>query len=215
MADYCAVSDVYRWIPPGSVPTPARLVSSVATSTEVLSLDGHGFADDAELVFRADAGGSLPWPLVAGTTYYAIELTDSTFSVASAAGGSAINLTTVGENVLVIGELPWSSWITWASSRIEDALTGHAVPLDGPPYPPTVVEYTAGLTAEQALAFGGVGTELIAKRLDRVRADFDRWRKGATIRGTNAPSASNLAIRSTVTSSDPRGWASRGNGVLP
>lgn len=215
MADYCAQADVYRWIPPGSIPNPARLISDVATGTEIMTLDGHGFIDDLELIFRADAGGTLPSPLVAGTTYYAIVVTDSTFQVSASAGGAAVNLTTAGTNVLVISELPWADWITRASARMDDTMPSHSVPLDAP-YPEIVVHYTAGLVAQMAMHYSGQDSAGVQAALDRAYKDLDRWRKGATIRGTVVPSEANLAISSGVTSTDPRSWIpSAGNGYIP
>lgn len=211
---YCEPTDVYLWIPEGSVPTPRRLLSAVSAATDVMSLDGHGFAADAELLFRAEAGGSLPSPLVEGTAYYAAPLTDSTFSVAATAGGSVVNLTTAGSNVVVISEIPWARWIAIATDRIDGMLFGHRTPLDAP-YPASVTYYAAGLVAEMALGFAGAQTASIIERLKVAHLEFERWRKGATIRGAVVPAAANKAIRGTVTASDPRGWAARGNGVLP
>ena len=42
-----------------------------------VTLDEHAFATNDPLTFRAQAGGSLPAPLVEGTTYYAIEVDDA------------------------------------------------------------------------------------------------------------------------------------------
>ena len=58
---YCTEADLYDYgLPRGSLPNPGRIVAEVASGTEILTLDGHGFRDDSELLFRAEAGGSLP-----------------------------------------------------------------------------------------------------------------------------------------------------------
>lgn len=219
MSSYCETGDVYRWIPPGSVQPPVRLISNVATGTEILTLNGHGFVTGDLVTFRAEAGGSLPDPIVVGTTYYVIVLTDSTFSVTATAGGVAIDLTTEGENVVIVRQLPWTQWIAEASNEIECTLPAHAVPLDVDPvtgtYPAIVVAYTAGLVAEKALAFAGVSSVGISERLRNVRNELSAWRKGIPIRGDVVPPRTNLAIRSGATDADPRGWSSRGDGRIP
>jgi hypothetical protein len=207
MSSYCTQTDVYRWIPRGSVQNPAPLVSDVNTTTDVMSLDGHGFADDDELIFRAESGGTLPTGIVAGTTYYAIVVTDATFSVAATAGGSAINLSGSGTNFSVGIQAPWAAWIVDASGEIDNTLPAHVVPLSAP-YPPVVVSYAAGLVAEMALAWSGVVSNGLNDRMVRVRSEVALWRKnGLPMRGTNAPSNSaNMAISAGSTSVDPRGW---------
>lgn len=191
------------------------MVASVGTSTDVFTLDGHGLDDDDEVTLRPEAGGTMPAPLVAGTTYYAIRLSDATFSLAATAGGAAINLTTAGENVALITVAPWAKWIEEASNEIECTLPSAAVPLTAP-YPAIVTAYAAGLVAEKALAFCGVVSTGLAERLKNVRAELAVWRsKGLVIRGATIPSAANLSVRSTVSAADPRGWVQNGNGVLP
>ena len=205
MSSYATIADVYRWIPKGSVQNPARLITNLNTTTEILSLDGHGMTLDDELTFRAESGGTMPTGIVEGTTYYAIPLTDSTFSIAATTGGSAIDLSGTGTNVAVIVQLPWASWITAASARIDCTIPAHAAPL-AVPYPAIVVDYTAGLVAEMALAFSGATSTGLNERMVNVRAELKEWRRGIPIRGTDAPSSGNVAITGTVSSVDPRGY---------
>ena len=54
----------------------------------------HGLLSWSSLIFTTT--GTLPAPLIAGITYYAIVLSATTLSVASILGGSAITLTTAG-----------------------------------------------------------------------------------------------------------------------
>lgn len=213
MSALCSITDVYDWIQPGTVPTPARLVSSVATDTEIITLDGHGLATDDIVTFRTE-GGTLPSPLADGTTYYAIRLTDATFSVATAAGGGALNLTTSGSGVLVIIPLPWTRWIEVSSAEVENELAAHLVPITGT-VAPIIRAYVAGLVAEKATGRSNAVDPGLAARLIGVRKRFEKWAAGATIRGPNAPSTSTTTMRAGAIAADPRGWAQRGNGVLP
>ena len=208
---YCSSADVYQAFPPGSFPNPGRLVSDVATSTEILTLDGHGLTADAPLLFRAESGGSLPSPLVAGTTYYAIPLTDSTFSVAAAAAGAAINLTTAGSGVVLIVNLPWDAKITEASSMIDDMLVAHVVPLD--PVPETIKRLTAELAGELMLQFCGSGSAALTDRIAATQKILDRMSKGANLRDPMIPEPANLTITAT-SGNTPRAWYPTG-GTLP
>ena len=216
MSAYCEIADVYNWIPRGSVQNSARLLGSVATATDVITLDGHGLETDDPITFRADAGGELPTGLVEATTYYAIKLTDTTLSVAAAAAGSAIDLTSEGSNTLLIAPVPWVAWIAAASARMESTLPAHAVPLEAP-FPEIVIVYTAGLVAVKALLWSGnAGPPGFTEEMERVRAELKEWRKnGIPIRGAIVPTSANRAISGGAAASDVRGWAGRGDTVLP
>lgn len=54
----------------------------------------HGLAEDSPIVFTTT--GTLPAPLVSGTTYYVTNPTQNTFQVSATPGSSAIPLTTTG-----------------------------------------------------------------------------------------------------------------------
>ena len=211
MSSYCTISDVYRWIPRGSVQNPARLVD-VDTTTDTLTLDGHGLESGDEVQFRPESGGALPTGLVEGTSYYALVTSESTFQVAASVGGPAIDLSGTPSNVLCVVQLPWAAWIEEASNEVECTMPAHVVPLSAP-YPAVVVAYTAGLVAETALAYSGVASASIADRLTRVRAELATWRKqGVPIRGAVRPASSNLAIVGSR-ATDPRGWIPSGGGL--
>jgi hypothetical protein len=202
---YCTPANVYEWLPRGSVSAQPLLVASVDVSANTFTINGHGLADDDALTFRAEAGGSLPSPLVAGTTYYANVSSDSVFSVSASCGGADVNLTTAGENVVAVVALPWSRWIESASAEVEQLLPAHCVPLDAP-YPEPVISYTAGLVAGKALSFCGVSSASIEAGLERVRRELDTWRKNVPLRGAIVPPSANQAVRATTTNTDPRGW---------
>ena len=212
MSAYCTQSDVEFRCPPEQLPRPARLVS-VSVSTDACTLDGHGIADESPISFRAESGGSLPAPLSAGTTYYAIRLTGATFQISTTAGGDAIDLTTAGESVLVVKEIPWDQAITWASAMIDDSLVGSAPPLTSP-YPQIVTEVAAELAAEWLRQWAGVRSAQLAERISWAQTRLDRWSKGVPIRGTNAPESGNTAVRTSFSAVDVRGWV-RKQGSIP
>ena len=72
---------------------------SVADNTIALNADGTSFRAAFKTntpVTLGNFGGGAPAPLVAGTTYYIINNTGSTFQLAATSGGSAIDITTTG-----------------------------------------------------------------------------------------------------------------------
>lgn len=192
---YCDEADLYEFgVPRGGFPNPARPVT-VATGSEILSLEGHGFRDDSELVFRAEAGGGMPSPLAAGTTYYAKVLTLDTFQVAAATGGAAINITTAGSNVLVSTPLPALQAIAWASEVIDNMLQGNVTPLD--PVPQIVRATCADLAAARLLQLTGGGTIDLAAKLQQTNANLAMWRKGSPLVGVTGKQAQ-LAVTASA-----------------
>lgn len=69
------------------------VVESVDTSTDRVTVTGHGLGNTTEIRF---SGSDLPAPLVAGTWYYVRSGTANDFQVAATSGGAAINLTSAG-----------------------------------------------------------------------------------------------------------------------
>lgn len=67
-----------------------RAVTGVA-ATDVLTLAGHGYVLNDPVVLQSLVGGA---GLVAGTTYYARDVTANTFTLASVPGGGAVDFTT-------------------------------------------------------------------------------------------------------------------------
>lgn len=210
MASYCAQADLYQYgLPRGSVPNPGRLVNSASAGTNALSLDVHGFALNDVVSFRAESGGALPAPLVAGTEYYAIPLTEATFAVAATSGGAAIDLTNAGSRIVVVAPLPFASAIAWASSMIENMLPAHVVPLEAP-YPDIIVMTCAELAAGRLLALKGVASKSLSDIVDAANARLARWAKGIPLRGSSVPTAANLAVGISAGLRDSRGWRTYG-----
>lgn len=206
MASYATVADLYAYgLPRGSAPNPGRLAAAINSTTNAITLRDHGFAADDPITLRAEAGGSLPSPLAANTTYYALPLTADTLQLAATAGGAAIDLTTTGSRVLLISPLPTAAAIAWASAVIDDMLPAHVVPLSEP-YPPIVVTTCAELAAAKLLGMQGVGVKSLGDLITMAQKRLERWSKNAPIRGENAPANAQVAASASVPYSDPRGW---------
>jgi len=231
MAGYCERTDLLAFLPSGGLPNVARMATANA-STNAIELDQHGLVDDQEVVFSADtaAGYSVPGGLTAGTTYYAIIVSTSRFKVAATAGGAAIDLTTAGDTFSVWVELPWSKWIDTGAATCESIIgtyAAHVLPLvpdtsrwpstNG--YDPVVVRANAAFAAFEGVG-ATAGIEVKNQLLDQIREITTRlteWAKRSPIRGIDASRTSpvNLAITASAGATDPRGWATRGNDVLP
>lgn len=203
---YCEPANLHDFgLPRGAVPNPGRVASSVSTASNWIELEGHGFASGDAVLFRAERGGVLASPLAAGVTYYALPVTDDTFRVSETVGGSAVDLTTEGEGVIVIAPLPILESISWASRLIDDMLPAHVVPLTAP-YPAIVVMTCAELASGKLLGSNGAKSKSLTEMVDFARTRLARWAKGVPIRGENAPKAANLAVVATLPYDDARGW---------
>lgn len=208
MAAYCAKSDLYLFgLPRGSIPNPGRNVLDVDSTANSITLGDHGF-DAGDLVsFRAEMGGSLPAPLVAGVSYYVLALTDDTFQVSSSEGGPALDLTTTGEGIVVYTRLPVDAAIAKGARVIDQALVNHAVPLTAP-YPELVVMTNAELAAGYLGYFSGGTSKSLADMTATANKRIEAWARGVTVRGeNNAPTErTNLAASAAVPYQDSRGW---------
>lgn len=212
MTAYCQPSDVYRFVAPGLLQVPARLISAVVGN--VLTLQGHGLSTDDPLSVRAESGGSLPTPLVAGTTYYAISLSPDTFEFAAAPGGAAITLGGTPSNVMLVPQMHWDGWIAECSAMLDQTVTAHTVPLLNPDgsTPEPVRLYTAALLAVRALAFCGRETQAVQEQLEFWSKKTNDWARGVPLRGVQVPTSANLSITRSARQVDPRGW-DRGRGL--
>ncbi len=210
-SEYCSPADLYRYgLPRGSLPNPGRLVTAADASANLIELDGHGFADDDELRVRVEdgvAGSALPGGLAEGTSYYAIPVSESTFKIAAAPGGAAIDLSSAGSNFFVWAPLPITSAIRAGAARINDLLPAHVVPLSAP-YPESVVRMNALLAIEYLLQYTGGANPGLAAMIADQKTDLLRWAAGVPLRGDIVPPAANLAA-SAKGLADPRGWTPR------
>lgn len=69
------------------------LTTSAAVS-DVITATGHDYSDGDVIQFATDT--TLPAPLVAGTNYYARDVSGGTFKVSATRGGAAIDITDTG-----------------------------------------------------------------------------------------------------------------------
>ena len=88
------VGTFYGAIPAGG--TSPRIFSVDDASTDVFDSDTHGFSDGWTVVFVAGPGG-LPGNITAGTIYYVRDATSNTFKVSATEGGSAVDLSSIGD----------------------------------------------------------------------------------------------------------------------
>ncbi|OFX05632.1 MAG: hypothetical protein A3E78_14510 [Alphaproteobacteria bacterium RIFCSPHIGHO2_12_FULL_63_12] len=217
MTAYATRRDLYRYgLPRGTLSSEGREVSSSVASTNVLTLTDHGFETDDEVLVRALEDGTLSAPLVAGTTYYAIRLTADTFSLATAAAGSAIDLTTNGTTMWISTELPFDDVLEFYSRFVDAFIPAHLVPLESP-CPVTVVALVAELAAKKLQLLAGVSSVVMTELELAAKAQLERWAKGLPLRDAAVTTSASKAISSTLSSvADPRGWhTSTGGGSIP
>lgn len=201
---YATRADLYRYgLPRGLLANPGRRCAAALAASDTFELDGHGFETDDALVFRVEGNGSLPSPLIAGTTYYAIRVSDSLFKVAATAAGAVIDLTANGTAVLVSTPLPVDETIERYSRFADRCLPAHAVPLSEP-VPVEIRALVAELSAKKLLLIRGQSSETMNEMEVGAQAQFKRMATGLPLRDGNATSSTNLAY-SDGGSSAPRG----------
>ncbi len=218
MTAYATARDLYTFgLRRGVLVNAGREVESSVASTNVLTLDGHMFETGDEVTFRTveGSGGTLSSPLVAGTVYYVIRLTDSTFSLSATDGGAAIDITSNGSVMMVKAELPVDALLEAYSRFVDDFVPAHLIPFTTPPV--TVVRIVCELTAAKLLSLSGQSSVSMTEAEVGAKAQLERWVKGLPIRDASATPSANRAIVSTLSASeDPRGWCgSGGSGTLP
>lgn len=102
--------------------------SGVNTSTDTLTVTGHGLSDNTAVTVTADTGGSLPGGLTAGTLYYVDSTGTDTVTLHTATpvgAGNKVDLTSTGSGTLrlrkcagsVYGVLTESSAVTIADGQ--------------------------------------------------------------------------------------------------
>jgi len=216
---YATQRDLYTYgLRRGVLSNPGREIETSIASTNVLTLDAHLFETDDQVTLRAIEGGTLSAPLVAGTSYFVIKLTDATFSLALTSGGAAIDLTTNGITMIVKpSTLPIDELLEAYSRFVDDFVPSHAVPMPAP-YDKTLVRIVSELTAAKLLSLTGQSSASMAEAELAAKAQLERWAKGLPLRAVEAANVStNRAVTSDFTAvSDPRGWSpSAGSGTLP
>lgn len=211
---YSTPADAVAFLPSGGLPNPAR-TATASSSGNWIESDGHNLTDGALVEVRAETGGSVPSPLVEGTTYYAKVLSPTRFQLAGTLGGAVIDLTTAGSNFVYWSPLPWDDWIEWADRVVDTFLPEHVYPLN--PVPEVARLASAELAAMRGLqATAGAAIDL-GGRIDAIGQRLARWVKSLPVRGltvqTHQPP--NLAVASSTGATDPRGWAGTDNTRIP
>ncbi len=211
---YTTRASVIRRLPIGGVPSEAGLVASAVASTNAITFDGHGLETDDPITLRAVDGGSLPAPIVEGTTYYARRLTHATFSLAATVGGSEIDLTTSGVSVVVLRAPDFDYWIGVYSRWADTSLPAHAVPMGRDAAVPAVVEcIVADLVAKRMFGVGGQASESLKDMEVASLAQLARFAAGMPLRDANVTAPTTLAASSSLgAAADLRGW---GTGAIP
>lgn len=204
---YCTVADLYLYgLPRGALSNPGRLAASASASTNTIALDQHGFVTGDEITLRAEGGGSLPAPLVAGAAYFVVAVGESAFSVAATPAGAVIDLTTPGARIVVTIKVSREAAIEFGTALINDKIPGHALPLTVP-YPPLVVMTCAELAVGKLLSITGSGSKSLGEVVDAAMKRLDRWATGVPVRGANPQASANAAVSATAPALDSRGWS--------
>ena len=222
MADdlYCSRADVTERLPPGAIGSRGELVASSSSSSNEIEFDGHGLETGTAVTVRAvdHTGATLPAPLEAGTTYYAIRLTNATFklatSSANATAGTAIDLTTSGVSVVVMREPQFDDVIEFYSRWADGILPGHLVPLEAPIHP-VVRGVVADCSAATMLHRGGQDSAVVTAAEIAGKAILERYAAGRVLRGAPVTASANLAITASASTTSERNWAPNGSGSLP
>jgi len=163
-AVYATRRDVFTYgAPRGSLGNPARAVASSLASTDTIELSEHGFVTDDAVTVRAFEGGTLSAPLVSGTTYYVIRVSDSEFKLSATAGGVAIDLTSDGVSMAVASDLPFDEVLEFYSRFVDPFIPAHLVPLTAP-YPKVVVGIVAQLAGKRLQILSGVSSASMTGR---------------------------------------------------
>ena len=224
---YCEHEDLYRYggLPRGVLAEQARPVASVDVTANSFELADHGLSLDDAVVMVLESGATAPSPIVAGTLYYALPVygRPDRLRLATAPGGGAIDITNAGAGAFGLlyddSEAKSEAARRYGSRQLDQYCVAHGVPFmrnsDGV-YPAQVVAFSAKLAVQELLRGLGRRIDSVWEAADGVRADLTKWQvTGVPFRDARATAATNLAIRGTIVNADPRGWAARGNGVIP
>lgn len=191
--------------------SPAGLAASSLAGSDVITYDGHGFETGSPLSVRACEDGELSAPLVAGTTYYAIRLSNSTLKLSATPSGSAIDLTSDAVSMMLVREPNFDLWIEFYSRWVEPFLPANAVPMGRhEPVHPLVRGVVADLCAKRMFNVGGQASDTI-KEMQAASVDLlKELARGLALRGAPTTAPTTLTTSSTLLSvPDTRGWKSR------
>ena len=214
MTAYATLADLYKYgLPRGALGSnQGRLVASSLAATSTIELSEHGFVVGDQVTTRATDGGTLSAPLVAGTPYYVLPITESTFQLSATPGGSAITLTSDGVSMAITADLPTDALLERYSRFADGFLPAHAVPLPSP-YPVEVVAVVCELTARKLQILSGMTSETMKDAEVSAMAQLQRYAKGIPVPSVaKGTVAANLAIVRSACGEEtigrPLGWRS-------
>lgn len=199
-------------MPIGSVTSSSGIVAETSTGANTFTFDGHGLETGDAITVRAVEGGSLPAPLSADTTYYAIRVSNSKFELAATLSGSAIDITTVGDSMVIAREPDFDETIEFYSRWADTCLPAHLVPLETPLTGQFVFVkgIVADLAAKKILNGAGKESAIVTAAEVEAKAQLERFSAGLPLRGEASSTPTNLAVTNTIAiTGDPRGWGSR------
>ena len=85
------------------------LFAFTAALSDTITATGHDFILNTPVQLSVSGGGTLPAPLVAGTTYYVRDVATNICKLSATVDGAAIDITSVGTGTFVITDLALSS----------------------------------------------------------------------------------------------------------
>jgi len=185
----------------GQLANQGRLAES-AVGTDAFTLEGHGFETGWTVLLRAASGGTLAAPLVAGLPYYVIRDSESTFRVSATVSGAAIDLTSIGMDVVVTTPLPIDELLEVYSRYVDGFLPAEFVPL-GAPYPLEVTVVVCELTGAKLYRLTGQESASMKDEELSAKAKLERWAKGLGVVGV--ATSANLSYGESL-AVDLRGW---------
>lgn len=102
-AAYPSTGEVHAWGVFGDATFGARAFCADDTTNETFLVPAHGLVtDDRVAFFDIESGGGLPGGVTEGTVYFvrSAGLTTDRFTVATASGGAAVNVTSLGSGIV-------------------------------------------------------------------------------------------------------------------
>jgi hypothetical protein len=216
MPPYCTRDDALGWVNQGAVTNPRRTIAAVYTDTDTLAIDDHRLKTGyvVQLWLPRNGAGEMAEPLIEGTVYYAIRLSDSTFQVAAtpadAATGNPIDITTEGCDMKLVAQIPWDAYIEGRSAKLDEQAIGNAFPLaEGAAVPIVVRDLVSIQVLGDAARFVGSTDIDLSEEQERARKELEIWATGKPLRAKEAPASTNTAVSGPPLSgsaADSRGW---------
>ncbi len=96
-----------------------------AATNDVITATGHDYILNTPVQVDVSGGGTLPAPLVAGTTYYVRDVASNTFKLSATINGAAIDITNVGTGLFTITDLALDSQLGTVALYVRKELTDY------------------------------------------------------------------------------------------